>query len=61
MMATLRGENRPVGTLLVGNRLGDVTTFDQEDLKLFDTLATQVSVSLENGRLEKSLARLTTR
>jgi diguanylate cyclase (GGDEF)-like protein len=58
MIATLRGENRPVGTLLVGNRLGDVTTFDQEDLKLFDTLATQVSVSLENGRLEKSLARL---
>src|SRR5205823_9769222 len=59
MVAPLRGETRTVGALLVANRLGDVSTFDDDDLRLFETLASHASVSLENGRLEKSLAQLT--
>jgi len=59
MVAPLHGETRTVGVLLVANRMGDVSTFDEEDLRLFETLANHTSVSLENGRLEKSLAQLT--
>jgi signal transduction histidine kinase len=64
MVAPLFGEDRAVvGTLLVGDRLGDVSTFDQEDLKLFETLANHASISLENARLverlQESLAHLT--
>lgn len=59
MVAPLRGETRVVGTMMVGNRLGEVSTFDAEDLKLFETLANHASISLENSRLEKSLAQLT--
>ncbi len=63
MVAPLFGDEEVVGTMIVGNRLGDVSTFDAEDLKLFETLANHASVSLENarlvGRLEESLAHLT--
>ncbi len=63
MVAPLFGEDEVVGTMLVGNRFGEVSTFDAEDLKLFETLANHASVSLENarlvGRLEESLAHLT--
>ena len=63
MVAPLFGEDEVVGTMLVGNHIGDVGTFDAEDLKLFETLANHASVSLENarlvGRLEESLAHLT--
>src|SRR5436190_586655 len=54
-----RGEERAIGTMLIGNRLGEVGRFDSEDLRLFETLADHVSVALENGRLERSLAQLT--
>ncbi|MGH2776381.1 MAG: ATP-binding protein [Actinomycetota bacterium] len=63
MVAPLFGEDEVVGTMLVGNRFGEVSTFDSEDLKLFETLANHASVSLENarlvGRLKESLAHLT--
>jgi signal transduction histidine kinase len=63
MVASLHLEDRVLGTMLVGNRLGDVSTFDDEDLKLLETLANHAAVSLENarlvGRLEESLAHLT--
>jgi diguanylate cyclase (GGDEF)-like protein len=58
IIAPLHGEARTLGLLLVANRLGDVSHFDGEDLKLFVTLANQATVSLEKGRLEKSLAQL---
>jgi signal transduction histidine kinase len=49
--------------MTVGNRLGEVRTFDDEDLKLFETLANHASVSVQNARLveqlEDSLAHLT--
>jgi diguanylate cyclase (GGDEF)-like protein len=59
MVATLRGESRIIGTMLLANRLGDVSSFTIEDLKLLTTLAGHASVALENSRLEKSLTQLT--
>jgi diguanylate cyclase (GGDEF)-like protein len=58
MVIALQGESRQIGTILVADRLGDSSTFDAQDLKLFETIAGQASVSLENGRLEHSLAQL---
>jgi signal transduction histidine kinase len=63
MVAPLHGADGVIGTILVGDRLGDVSTFDDEDLKLFETLANHASVALENARLvdrlKESLAHLT--
>jgi signal transduction histidine kinase len=63
MVAPLRGTDGIVGIITVGNRLGDVSTFDPNDLKLFEALANHASVSLENARLvqrlEESLVHMT--
>jgi K+-sensing histidine kinase KdpD len=63
MVAPLFGDGYVIGTLLVANRLGDVTTFDHEDLKLFETFANHASIALENAhlvsRLRGSLAKMT--
>jgi diguanylate cyclase (GGDEF)-like protein len=59
VIAPLLGEGRVVGIMIAANRFGDVSTFDREDLKLLETLANHVSISLENGRLEDTLAQLT--
>ncbi len=59
IVAPLVGESGVIGLVLVANRLGDVSVFNENDLKLLETLASQVSVSLQNGRLEDSLSELT--
>lgn len=63
MVAPLIGRDGVVGTVLVGDRLGDVGTFDPEDLRLFETLANHASTALENARLidrlRESLVHLT--
>jgi len=59
MVVPLRGETRLLGAMKLRNRLGDVTSFDDKDLTLFETLANHVSVWLENSRLERSLVQLT--
>ena len=63
MVAPVFSGETVVGTLLVGDRLGDVSTFDGEDLKLLETFANHASVSLENARLvdrlQQSLVHLT--
>ena len=59
IVGPLRGENRTIGILVVGERAGDVSTFSDVDLDLFDTFAGHASILLENGRLEHSLAELT--
>lgn len=63
MVAPIFGRDGVVGTIMVGDRLGEVSTFDSEDLKLFETLSNHASVSLENARLvdrlKESLAHLT--
>jgi diguanylate cyclase (GGDEF)-like protein len=58
LISPLIGEHRPIGTLVVANRLSDISTFDVSDLRLFETLASHIAVSLENGQLEQSLRRL---
>jgi diguanylate cyclase (GGDEF)-like protein len=59
VIAPLLDDGTVVGLVMVGDRLGDVSTFEVQDVKMLETLAQHVSVSLENGRLEDSLAELT--
>ncbi|SFE91809.1 putative bifunctional diguanylate cyclase/phosphodiesterase [Blastococcus tunisiensis] len=57
--AALRTEDRVHGLLLVGGRIGDVTTFTSRDLALLETFARHVATSLERGRLEENLRQVT--
>jgi diguanylate cyclase (GGDEF)-like protein len=59
IVGALRGDDGPFGLLIVGDRAGDVTTFGDGDLELFETFAGHASILLENGRLEHSLANIT--
>jgi diguanylate cyclase (GGDEF)-like protein len=59
MVAALRTEDRVHGLLLVGGRLGDVTTFNRSDLALLETFGRHVATSLERGRLEETLRQVT--
>jgi diguanylate cyclase (GGDEF)-like protein len=59
IVGPLRGENRTFGLLVVGERAGDVSTFRDADVELFETFAGHTSILLENGRLEHSLAQVT--
>ena len=58
MIGPLVGENGVFGALTVVNRLGEGTSFEADDLRLLETVATQAAVALENGQLEQSLAEL---
>jgi diguanylate cyclase (GGDEF)-like protein len=53
--APIRDASGTIGVLLVGNRLGDVSTFGTADLKLLQTLASYASVALEKSQLFDSL------
>ncbi|HEU5477008.1 MAG TPA: EAL domain-containing protein [Gaiellaceae bacterium] len=59
IVGPLRGEDRTFGLLVVGERAGDVSTFGDSDVELFETFAGHASILLENGRLEHSLAQVT--
>jgi diguanylate cyclase (GGDEF)-like protein len=59
IVAPLRGEDRAFGLVVVGERLGDVSTFTDSDVELLSTFAGHASILLENGRLEHSLAEVT--
>src|SRR5262245_2854468 len=59
MLTTLHGEQRELGVLVVGDRSSDVSTFGDDDRRLFETFAGHASILLENDRLEQTLARLT--
>ncbi len=48
-----------VGFIAVREPLTEARTFTSRDLKSLETLASQVSVALENGRLEDSLEQVT--
>ena len=43
-----------VGTLAAHNRLGDVSSFDDEDVKVFATLAHHVGTAIENARPDRT-------
>src|SRR5206468_8876508 len=51
IIAPLHGDDGVIGLVVVANRLGDVSTFDSEDGRLFETIANHASVALQNGRL----------
>ena len=51
MAAPLRDGGEITGVFLVTDRLDDMSTFDREDLKLFEALAGHASVALTNSGL----------
>jgi len=53
--------DRRIGALIAHQRSGDVRQFDQEDLTLLETVATQLDTALEKGRLVENLRRAATR
>ena len=59
MISVLRGDDGPFGILIAGDRMGDIGSFDENDLALFETFSGHASVLLQNGRLERSLAEVT--
>ncbi len=59
ILTTLVGEKGLLGLLIVGDRTDEVSTFGQEDEKVFRTFAGHAALLLENEQLEQSLAKLT--
>lgn len=57
--APLMGDGKTLGVFIVANKLGNVSALTEDDLAILTTLAGQVSVSLEKGSLEDSLAEVT--
>ncbi len=55
IVAPLVADDKVVGILSVANRLGDVTTFDAQDARLFETIAAHTSITLHNARLVERL------
>jgi diguanylate cyclase (GGDEF)-like protein len=51
VLVPLRGDAGIVGTILVGDRMGEVRSFDQDDVQLLETVANHASMALQNGRL----------
>jgi diguanylate cyclase (GGDEF)-like protein len=58
MLAMLPGENRVIGTIMLANRFGVIRSFNDDDLKLFETLANNASVALQYDRLEQAVLQL---
>ncbi len=58
MVVAVEGDAGPIGTILLGNRLGAVSRFDREELQLLETLANHVGIALEKGELARSLLGL---
>jgi diguanylate cyclase (GGDEF)-like protein len=55
IIAPITEDNVNIGVLLVMDRETDVSTFEDNDGMLFETLANHASVALENGRLIERL------
>jgi diguanylate cyclase (GGDEF)-like protein len=55
IIVPLRGEAGPIGALMVADRVGEVRTFDRDDLQLLETVANHASVALRNGQLADRL------
>jgi diguanylate cyclase (GGDEF)-like protein len=58
MIAPLPSEERVIGAIMLANRFGVVRSFDNEDLRLLDTLANNASVALQYDRLEQAVLQL---
>jgi diguanylate cyclase (GGDEF)-like protein len=55
LVTALRREDNTFGLLIVGNRSGDVSTFNSDDRTLFETFAGHAGVLLENDRVKEQL------
>ncbi|HVM64568.1 MAG TPA: bifunctional diguanylate cyclase/phosphodiesterase [Acidimicrobiales bacterium] len=55
ILAPLLADGEPLGVLSVANRLGDISTFDQQDGRFFETIAVHTNVTLQNARLVDQL------
>ncbi len=51
IVVPLRGSAGIIGTLAVADRLGEVRTFDREDLLLLETVGNHASMALQKGEL----------
>ena len=60
IMAPLKIDGLTVGAFLVSPPLSEVARFSEDERRLVDTTAAALSVSLENGSLERSLGQLRT-
>lgn len=49
--APLAGRDGVIGTLTIANRRGDVATFTDDDLRLFEAFVSHIGAALENVRL----------
>ena len=58
MVARLAGEDRALGVLVAANPKRVVSPFNRDHLRLFQTLANHVTLTLENGDLERSITQL---
>jgi diguanylate cyclase (GGDEF)-like protein len=58
MIAMLPGEKRVIGTIMLANRFGVIRSFNEDDLRLFETLANNASVALQYDRLEQAVLQL---
>jgi diguanylate cyclase (GGDEF)-like protein len=58
MFAVLTGERHCIGAIMIGNPSGVVDRFSGDDVKLFETLANNTSVALENDRLGQTVWRM---
>jgi diguanylate cyclase (GGDEF)-like protein len=59
MFALLEGERGCIGAMTIGTPSGLVDRFTAEDVKLFEALANNTSVALENERLGQTVWRMT--
>ena len=51
LIVPLHCDGRDGGTMMVADRQGDVATFDENDLRLFETLVNHAAVALDRTRL----------
>ncbi len=58
IVGALPAEDRIVGLLMIGERLGNVAAFTESDLRLFTTLTEHAALSLENDQLGQALVQL---
>jgi len=58
MVSPLQGEAGLLGAMLVADRMGDSDEYDQDQLRMLETVANQAAAALENGQLEQSLTEL---
>jgi diguanylate cyclase (GGDEF)-like protein len=61
MVAALDTERGPIGMLRVQHRLDAVSAFNDDELRLLQTLANHVGTALANGQLQQSLGELRAR